>query len=67
MNEETSLMPYLLAALGVLYVGHEIEKRRHKLREVFNLFDKEESVVAQALEHLVESGQLVPYSAPHAS
>ena len=61
MNEEISLMPIVVSALAVLYFGYEVEKRRHQLRETFNVFDKQESTIAQALELMVESGQLRPY------
>jgi hypothetical protein len=67
MNEEISLMPILVGALAVLYFGYEVERRRHKLRETFNVFDKEESTIAQALELMVESGQLRPYVPGQAS
>lgn len=63
MNEEVPVLPLLIGALVVLYVGTEIERHRHKLRKVFNVFDKDESVVADALERLVNSGQLQPYGA----
>ena len=61
MNEEISIMPIVIGALAVLYFGYEVERRRHQLRETFNVFDKQESTIAQALELLVESGQLRPY------
>ena len=35
--------------------------RRHKLRQIFNVFDREESEIAAMLESMVESGQLKPY------
>jgi len=63
MNEEVPILPLLIGALVVFYVGTEIERHRHKLRKVFNVFDKDESVVADALERLVNSGQLQPYGA----
>jgi hypothetical protein len=61
MHEEISIMPIIVGALVVLYVGYEVERRRHQLRETFNVFDKQESTIAQALELMVESGQLKPY------
>jgi hypothetical protein len=67
MNEEISIMPILIGALAVLYFGYEVERRRHQLRETFNVFDKQESTVAQALELMVESGQLRPYVPGQAS
>jgi hypothetical protein len=62
MNEEIPIVPLLLGALGVFYVGYEIERRRHKLRQIFNVFDRQESEVAAMLEAMVESGRLKPYS-----
>lgn len=61
MNEEISITPIVVGALAVLYVGYEIERRRHQLRETFNVFNKQESTIAQTLELMVESGQLRPY------
>jgi hypothetical protein len=68
MNEDLPILPLALGALVLLYFGLEVERQRGKLRKVFNVFDKEESVVAEALERLVNSGQLHPYGAvvhPH--
>jgi hypothetical protein len=62
MNEEVPILPLLIGAVLVFYVGTEIERHRHKLRKVFNVFDKDESVVADALERLVNSGQLQAYA-----
>jgi predicted SPOUT superfamily RNA methylase MTH1 len=67
MNEEISIMPIVIGALAVLYFGYEVERRRHQLRETFNVFDKRESTIAQALEPMVESGQLKPYFPGQAS
>ena len=54
-------MPMAVVAWLCSYVGYEIERRRHQLRKTFNVFDKQESTIAQALEVMVESGQLRPY------
>jgi hypothetical protein len=62
MNEEIPLLPLVIGALGLFYVGYEIERRRHKLRQVFNVFDREESEIAAMLEVMVESGQLKPWT-----
>ncbi len=67
MNEEISIMPIVIGALAVLYFGYEVERRRHQLRATFDVFDKEESKIAQALELMVESGQLRPYVPGQAS
>jgi hypothetical protein len=62
MNEELPILPLLVGAGLALYLGYEIDRRRHKLRRVFNTFDRQESTIAQALESLVASGELKPYS-----
>ena len=60
-TEEIPILPLLIGALGLLYFGYEVERQRHKLRQVFNVFDREESEIASMLESMVESGQLKPY------
>ena len=63
MNEDIPIVPMLVGAVGLFYFGYEIERRRHKLRQIFNVFDRRESKIAEMLESMVESGQLKPYSA----
>lgn len=63
MNEDIPIVPMLVGAIGLFYFGYEIERRRHKLRQIFNVFDRQESKIAEMLESMVESGQLKPYSA----
>ena len=65
MNEEIPILPLVIASCLGLYLGYEINRRRNKLRKIFNTFDKQESKIAQALEHLVETGQLRPYVPGH--
>jgi hypothetical protein len=63
MNEDIPIFPLLVGALGLFYFGYEVERRRHKLRQIFNVFDRQESEIAATLEKMVESGRLEPYSA----
>jgi hypothetical protein len=60
-TEEIPILPIIVSTLGLLYFGYEVEKQRHKLRQIFNVFDREESEIATMLETMVESGQLKPY------
>ena len=60
-TEEIPIIPLVVGVLGLLYFGYEIERQRHKLRQIFNVFDREESEIAALLETMVESGQLKPY------
>ena len=62
-SEELPIVPIVVGALGVVYFGYEVERQRNKLRSIFNVFDRKESLIASALEALVESGQLKPYVA----
>jgi hypothetical protein len=61
MNEDIPILPIVVGAVALLYFGYEIERQRHKLRQIFNVFDREESEIAALLETMVESGELKPY------
>jgi hypothetical protein len=63
-HEEVPIVPLVIGALALAYFGFEVERRRNKLRTIFNVFDKQESQIAEALVALVESGQLRPYTPP---
>lgn len=67
MNEEVPMLPLIVGSLLAMFLGYEINRRRHKLRKIFNTFDKEESKIARALEQMVASGQLRPYVPGQAS
>jgi hypothetical protein len=64
MNEEVPILTLVIFAGLAVYIGYETERRRNKLRRIFNSFDKEESKIADGLELMVRSGQLKPY-VPH--
>ncbi len=64
MNEEMQqFLPWAALACTGAYLAYEINRRRNKLRKVFNTFDKDESKIAEALEALIHSGQLRPFVA----
>jgi hypothetical protein len=63
--EEIPVVPILVGTLGLIYFGYEVERQRHKLRQIFNVFDREESEIAAMLETMVASGQLKPFEAPN--
>ncbi len=62
-GEEVSITTIIVGTLGLLYFGYEVERRRHQLRMVFNVFDRQESEIATMLEQMVESGSLRPFVA----
>lgn len=65
MNEEVPLLPVVLGTCIALMLGYEINRRRNKLRRIFNTFNHQESSIAEALESLVKSGQLQAYVPTH--
>ena len=62
MNEDIPILPALLGLLVVSYFGFELRRQRSRLQEVFNVFEKGESVIAEALEGMVARRELIPYS-----
>jgi hypothetical protein len=64
MNEEGGIpiLPLLIATLILGYFGLEINRRRKKLRAIFNVVDKRESPIAELLEEMVENGELKPFA-----
>ena len=48
------------AALG--YLVYEIDRRRRKLHEVFDVLDADDAQITAGLEDMVASGELQPYT-----
>jgi hypothetical protein len=61
-GEEIPILAVLVLGVSALYFGYEVDRRRKHLHSIFDTFDKQESRIASALEAMVESGQLRPYS-----
>jgi hypothetical protein len=51
-----------MGALAVGYVVYEIERRRRKLHDIWDVLDEEDALLTEALEEMVESGELQPYA-----
>jgi hypothetical protein len=62
MNEEVPILPLIVGGLILCYFGLEVSRQRNKLRSIFNVFDREESLIAETLEKWVESGELKPFA-----
>lgn len=56
------ILTMLMGALAVGYVAYEIERRRRKLHDVWDVLDEEDALLTQRLEDMVESGELQPYT-----
>jgi hypothetical protein len=52
----------VMGALAVGYVVYEIERRRRKLHDIWDVLDEEDAFLTEKLEEMVESGELQPYA-----
>jgi hypothetical protein len=51
-----------MSALAVGYLVYEIERRRRKLHDVFDVLDADDANITARLEDMVASGELQPYA-----
>ena len=56
------ILTMLMGALALGYVVYEIERRRRKLHDVWDVLDEEDALLTERLEAMVESGELQPYT-----
>jgi hypothetical protein len=56
------ILTLLMGALAVGYVVYEIERRRRKLHDIWDVLDEEDALLTETLEEMVESGELQPYA-----
>ena len=50
-----------MGALAVGYLVYEIDRRRRKLHDVFDVLDEDDVNITKRLEDMVSSGELQPY------
>jgi hypothetical protein len=51
-----------VSALALGYMVYEIDRRRRKLHEVFDVLGGEDAEVTEGLVSMVENGELQPYA-----
>jgi hypothetical protein len=58
------ILAMIVGALALGYVVYEIERRRRKLHDLWDVLDEEDAVLTEKLEDMVmvESGELQPYA-----
>ena len=56
------IISLVMGALALGYVVYEIERRRRKLHDLWDVLDEEDALLTGALEDMVESGELQPYA-----
>jgi hypothetical protein len=51
----------LMSALALGYLVYEIDRRRRKLHDVFDVLDADDAHITARLEDMVASGELRPF------
>ena len=58
----TDYVAIFMSALALGYMVYEIDRRRRKLHEVFDVLDADDARITAGLEDMVASGELRPYA-----
>ena len=58
----TDFVAIFMSALALGYMIYEIDRRRRKLQEVFDVLDADDARITARLEDMVASGELQPYT-----
>ena len=58
----TDYVAILMSALALGYMVYEIDRRRRKLHEVFDVLDADDAQITAGLEDMVASGELRTYA-----
>ena len=61
-ERRTDYVAILMSALALGYMVYEIDRRRRKLHEVFDVLDADDAQITAGLEDMVASGELRPYA-----
>ena len=57
----------LMSALALGYLVYEIDRRRRKLHDLFDVLDADDARITARLEDMVASGALQPYAGARAN
>lgn len=61
MNEQvTNVLTAMAGLFIVTWVGFEVSRRRHKLRELFDVLDKGDRNLTLQLENMVKKNEISP-------
>ena len=52
----------LMSALALGYLVYEIDRRRRKLHDIFDVLDADDAHITARLETMVANGELQPYA-----
>ena len=56
------IVAMFMSAVAVGYVVYEIERRRRKMYDIWNVLDEEDALLTAELEDMVERGELQPFA-----
>jgi hypothetical protein len=59
----TEVVAAAAAAVAIIYVGYEINRRQKRLRDLFFLLGPDSTAMAEHLEELARRGVIKPYRA----
>ena len=58
----TDYVAIFMSALALGYMVYEIDRRRRKLHEVFDVLDADDARITAGLEDMIARGELQPYA-----
>jgi hypothetical protein len=56
------ILALFMSALAVGYMVYEIDRRRRKLHDLWDVLDSEDALLTQRLEDMVKRGELQPFA-----
>jgi hypothetical protein len=56
------ILALFMSALAVGYMVYEIDRRRRKWHDLWDVLDSEDALLTQRLEDMVKSGELQPFA-----
>jgi hypothetical protein len=62
LDRVTEVISLVLGALAIGYFVYEIDRRQRRLHDIWDVLDGEDAIITDALEDMVESGELRPYT-----
>ena len=62
MEQASNAITLIFGIALVAAVGFEIQRKRNKLRELYNVLEADDAKVVAELDHLVDIGKLKPWT-----
>jgi hypothetical protein len=62
LDRAGEVLSLVLGALAIGYLVYEIERRRRKLHDLWDVLDGEDAIITGDLEDMVDNGELRPFA-----